>query len=129
MKLTPIVALIGLLSLACTLTDVKGDTCVADDMFEAENGDRYCRDEGAPSECEEVVDAIIEAFVTCGDGAFTEAELRDELAEEGVTFDCESAVATSTDLEECYDDLADPECDNGVAVMTDACEGSVLGVQ
>lgn len=129
MKLTPILALIGFSSLACTLTDVKGDTCVADDMFEAENGDRYCLDEGAPEECEQVVDAIIDAFVTCGDGAFTEEELRDELDEEGVTFDCDSAVATSTELDTCYDDLADPECDNGVAVMSEACEGSVLGVQ
>ncbi len=129
MKLAPIVILFGVLSLACTLTDVKGETCPSDEMFEAENGDRYCLDEGAPAECEEVVDEIINAFVICGDGAFTEEELREALEDEGVTFDCDSAVATSTELEECYDDLADPECEEGVAVMTDACEGSVLAVK
>lgn len=73
-----------------------------------------------------MVDEIIDAFVTCADGAFTEDELRDELEDEGVTWDCESAVATSTELDECYADLIEPECDEGVAVITVACKGSVL---
>jgi len=129
MKLAPIVTLIGLCSLACALTDDKGDTCTADDMFESENGDRYCRDEGAPAECEHVVDEIIDAFVTCGDGAFTEAQLRLQLAQDGVTWDCDLAVATSVDLDTCYAQLTDPECEAGVAVISDECEGSILAVE
>lgn len=126
MKLAPTLAVLGLLSLGCALTDVKGDSCSADDMFEAPDGDRYCRDADAPADCEVVVDAIIGAFVTCGDGAFTEDELRLELAKEGVTFHCEDAVATSLDYDTCLDQLADPECKDNLAVISDECEGSVL---
>ncbi len=126
MKPAPIVMFLGLCSLACALTDVKGDTCEAADMFQTEDGDRYCRDEAAPAECEHVVDEIIDAFVTCADGAFTEAELRDELEAQGVDFNCDEAVATSTSLDVCYADLEDPTCEDGLAVITDACESSVL---
>ncbi|MSQ00636.1 MAG: hypothetical protein EXR71_01940 [Myxococcales bacterium] len=126
MRLAPIALVFGLLILGCTFTDVKGATCTADDLFEAQNGDRYCLDPAAPAECEHVVDEIIDAFVTCADGAFTEDELREQLADEGVTWNCESAVATSTELDVCYADLIEPECDGGVAVITEACAGSVL---
>lgn len=126
MKLAPLIAIFGALSLACALTDVKGDTCEAADMFQTEEGDRYCRDPAAPGECEDVVDGIFEAFVYCADGAFTEDELRDELAAQGVSVDCDEAVATSTELDTCYEDLADPTCEDGLAVISEACKGAVL---
>lgn len=126
MKLAPLLAVLGLFTLGCALTDIKGDTCTADDMFQTVDGDQYCRDEAAPDECEQVVDAIIDAFVLCADGAFTEEELRAELAAEGVTFDCDAAVATSVDLDECYAQLADPTCQDGLAVISEECEESVL---
>ncbi len=129
MKLAPTLALIGLCCLACSYTDVKGDTCTADDLFEAENGDRYCRDADAPDECEAVVNEMIDAFVTCGDGAFTEDQLRLQLAQDGVTWDCDLAVATSLDLDTCHEQLADPECEDGVAVISEECQGSILAVE
>lgn len=126
MRLRLVLAALALSSLACGVTDVKDQTCSTDDAFQSEEGDIYCRDEAAPAECEQVVNEIIDAFVTCADGAFTEEELREALEDQRVTFDCDAAVATSTELDQCYDDLADPECEDGLAVLTEACEGSVL---
>ena len=116
----------GALSVACALTDSKDATCSADEMYEAESGDRYCFDETASAECEHVMDEIIDAFVTCGEGAFTESELRDELEKAGVNFPCDEAVATTGDLDTCYAQLADPTCDGNLAVISDECSGAVL---
>lgn len=126
LRLLGTLGLLGGLVLGCTVTDVKGDTCPQADAFQTAAGDLYCLDPAAPSDCERVVDEIIDAFVTCGDGAFTEAELLDELERAGVSFECEAAVATSTDYEECLDQLQEPTCADGVAQISAECEGSVL---
>ncbi len=61
MKLAPIMLFLGVASLACALTDVKGDSCPSGEIFETAEGDRYCLDEGAPAECEDGVAVITEA--------------------------------------------------------------------
>lgn len=126
MKIVLLLASIGLLSLGCALTDSKDATCPAEEMYQSEAGDRYCLDEAAPAECDHVVDEILDAFVLCSDGAFTEAELRAEIEAQGIDFPCDDAVATSNELDTCYEQLADPECEDSLPVISSECEGSVL---
>ncbi len=126
MKLFIAVFALFLFGFGCAVTDVKDNSCAASDAFETEQGDIYCLDEAAPAQCEHVVDEIIDAFVTCSDGAFTEDELLDELEQEGVSFSCDEAVATSTEFDTCIEQLQDPECEGDLAVISEECQGSVF---
>ena len=114
------------LHVAC-VTDVKGESCGLGDAMVDADGTTYCPDANAPADCEAAFDTIIEAFVNCADGAFTEEELRNEIDQESTLGDCDYAVATSVTYDDCLDSLSAPECnDDGYAVLPEACTGAVL---
>ncbi len=126
MRARLVLALIVGWSLACTGTDSAGETCPLDELYEASDGTQYCRDDFAPEDCELLYEEIIDAFVTCADGAFTEEELREEIAAQGVDLDCDEAVATTDEYEVCVDELREPTCSGRLAELPEACQGAVL---
>lgn len=125
-----IAALFVSLSLTACITDVKGAQCGFLDAFVDSEGQQYCPDEAAPEDCEALNDAIVDAAVLCGGGAFTEEELRAELGDSGALQTCDQAVATSTDYDDCVDILSDeqnPPCEGtSLAPPPDVCIGAVL---
>ena len=111
-------------------TDAKGESCGVLDMLVNSDGDQYCPDEAAPQDCEDLNDALVDAAVLCGGGLFSEEELRAELEDGGALNNCDNAVATTTDYDDCIDfltDEAEPPCEGtSLAPPPDACVGAVL---
>lgn len=126
MRARLVLVLIGGFCLACTGTDSAGETCPIDELYESGDGTQYCRDDFAPEDCELLYEELIDAFVTCAEGAFTEEELREEIAAQGVDLDCDAAIATTDDYDVCIDDLREPTCEDRIAQLPEACQGAVL---
>lgn len=102
----------------CT-TDVKGESCGVLDAF-YDGDDAYCPDEDAPDDCEDVIDALVDAFAGCG---VDEDQARDA-AEDAL--DCDTAVATTNDFDDCLDTLQETECLLAEDGLPDDCKGAVL---
>ncbi len=124
------------LALACCVapfcscaTDVKGASCSPLDTYTNDAGDAYCPDPDAPKDCDTVFDAIIAKTVECANAAgnpITEAEVRAQVD----LPDCKTAVATTTDFDQCVDELSAAQCAaDGSFSGPEICKGAVLTSQ
>lgn len=103
----------------CT-TDEKGLNCGFLDVYTTADGESYCPDPDAESDCELVREAMVEHFTGCG---LTEEDAT-EITEGAI--DCSVAVATSTSMDDCLevlDSIAPEDC---TASLPDPCKGVVL---
>jgi hypothetical protein len=114
------VVVVVVASAACT-TDEKGDSCGLLDAYSNDDGEVYCPDEGAAADCEDVKDALVDSIVACG---FLDEDSADDAAEDA--FDCDDAVATTTDFDDCLDTLEQGECIESTDDLPDDCKGAVL---
>lgn len=104
----------------CTV-DEKGLTCGLLDPYITAAGETYCPDPAAADDCVLIRDAMVESFVRCGanDDAATAAAAS--------TFDCSTAVATTTSFDDCISALDDTDaCLATAADLPDSCVGAVL---
>lgn len=129
-----LLALVVLVPLAGCITDAKGESCGFLDAYvdpadedDAED-ETYCPDADAADDCDALTDAIIDAAVTCSQGAVSAEQLRADLEDQGALPDCESAVATDLSYDDCMDALDDPPCEpNGtLGALPASCQGAVL---
>ena len=102
----------------CTVDD-KGLTCGLLDPYVTADGETYCPDPAAEDDCVLVRDTMVEAFVRCGadEAAATDAATS--------TFDCSTAVATTTSFDDCVTQL-DEACLATAADLPEPCVGAVL---
>lgn len=134
MSRTHLLALAAVVLLAACVTDAKGESCGLLDAYvdpadedDAED-ETYCPDADAADDCEALTDAIIDAAVTCSQGAVSAEQLRADLEEQGALPDCASAVATDLSYDDCMDALDDPPCeaDGTLGALPADCQGAVL---
>ncbi len=119
---------ITLIAGAC-MTDAKEATCTFDVML-VSGEELYCPDEAAPADCEVLNEAIVDAAVVCGAGAFEEEDLRAALDENGALQRCDDARATSLTYDEClahFTNTEEPPCDGtSLGPIPETCVGVIL---
>jgi hypothetical protein len=102
-------------------TDAKGASCTDSLLYTNDKGDSYCKDDGAPADCETFDETFFARAASCT--GVPEADLRADAP----VLKCENAVATTADFDACIAGLkADTFCkDNGI-VAVDACNGAII---
>jgi hypothetical protein len=104
----------------CT-TDDKGLSCGLLDGYITSDGETYCPDPAAPDDCVLVRDTMVESFVRCG---LDDVDATDAAAS---TFDCRTAVATTTSFDDCIAQLDDTDtCLATAADLPASCIGAVV---
>ncbi len=120
--------MMAVVATGCSVTDEKGNSCGALDALTNSADETYCPDDGAPDDCDDLLDDFIGAFADCG--GVTEQALRAELEEgDGLPFDCANAVATTTGYDDCRDAYrpGNYTCDGSIPdVDSDICSGVIL---
>ncbi len=114
------IALVVVAAVSGCTTDDKGLSCALADVYIAADGKTWCPDPAAPGDCERVRDAMVTSFVRCG----TDDDANDAAER---TFDCSTAVTTTTSLNECLAALDDDDtCLATAADLPDDCVDAVV---
>jgi hypothetical protein len=117
-----VVAVVGVAAAlsGCT-TDEKGLNCGLLDVYTNSAGEAYCPDPAAEDDCVLLRDTMVESFVRCGLDEATATEAAED------SFDCTTAVATTTSFDDCVAKLDDADlCLVTAADLPESCYGAVL---
>ena len=117
-----VVAVVGVAAAlsGCT-TDEKGLNCALRDTYTNSADETYCPDPDAEDDCVLLRETMVEAFVRCGLNEATATNAAED------TFDCATAVATTTSFDTCVAELDDDDlCLVTAADLPESCYGAVL---